>query len=225
MENKWREKHFEVISDFLERLNKETDDYILKGGTSLMMCYHLDRFSEDIDLDSTNRRMIGDFVKWYCSYYDYSYRIAKDTPTVKRFMIYYGGVEKPLKVEISFRKKYTNRDEVSNINGINVYNINQLAIMKANAYTGRDKIRDFYDVCFICNNYWDELEDSVKSIITTALEYKGFEQYEYIIKDQKDILIDNDKLLDDFLNTCNKLGLLTNESVFQETEEEDLEIE
>ena len=44
-----KENHFSVICDFLDYLNNKTSDFILKGGTSLMVCYKLDRFSEDID--------------------------------------------------------------------------------------------------------------------------------------------------------------------------------
>ena len=81
--------------------------------------------------------------------------------------------------------------------------------MKASAYSGRDKIRDLYDICFICNNYWNELSEDVKSFIRIAIEYKGLEQFEYIIKDQKDELIDNKKLEDDFLKMYDKLGILS----------------
>lgn len=83
----WREKHYKVISDFLSYLNKKTDDYILKGGTSLLACYNLDRFSEDIDLDGKSNRNIKKIVDEFCKISDYTYRIAKDTDTVKRFMI------------------------------------------------------------------------------------------------------------------------------------------
>lgn len=88
-----------------------------------------------------------------------------------------------------------------------MYDINQLAIMKAAAYTGRDKIRDFYDICFICKNYFEELHQDVKNVIANAIEYKGIEQYDYIVKDQQDDLIDEKKLLTDFLLVCDKLGI------------------
>lgn len=52
----WREQHGVVISLFLKYLNSQTDDFVLKGGTALMTCYKLDRFSEDIDLDGKARR-------------------------------------------------------------------------------------------------------------------------------------------------------------------------
>ncbi|MBO5004360.1 MAG: hypothetical protein J6D03_03740 [Clostridia bacterium] len=75
--------------------------------------------------------------------------------------------------------------------------------------TGRDKIRDLYDVCYICNNFWDELSNDVKNMIRVAVEYKGLEQFEYVIKDQKDELINNEKLETEFLKMYEKLGLLS----------------
>jgi len=44
-----------VIDDTLRFINDRTDRFILKGGTSLMECYGLDRMSEDIDLDSVDK--------------------------------------------------------------------------------------------------------------------------------------------------------------------------
>ena len=41
--NNWRDEHYKVISEFLKYLNEKTDEFILKGGTSLLTCYNLDR--------------------------------------------------------------------------------------------------------------------------------------------------------------------------------------
>ena len=84
--------------------------------------------------------------------------------------------------------------------------------MKANAYIGRDKIRDLYDLSFICNRYWDTLPAALKTVIRNAVEYKGIEQFDYIIREQQDDLIDKDKLADDFLSMYDKLGLLYDEN-------------
>lgn len=205
--NNWRDEHYKVISEFLKYLNEKTDEFILKGGTSLLTCYNLDRFSEDIDLDARSNKNIKKIIDDFCKQYKYTYRIAKDTDTVKRFMINYENLEKPLKIEISYRRKDIKDEEIAKINGIVVYKINEICLMKASAYSGRDKIRDLYDVCFICNNYWDELSEDVKSFIRIAVEYKGIEQFEFIIKDQKDELIDNKKLEEDFLKMYDKLGI------------------
>lgn len=122
----WRKEHGKVIADFLKYLNSRTHDFVLKGGTSLMECYGLDRFSENIDLDSRNKH-IEPIVKDFCDMYGYSYRVAKDTDTVKRYMIHYSESEaKPLKIEISYRRREIAPKEVTERNGITVYNIDTL---------------------------------------------------------------------------------------------------
>lgn len=210
MNTNWQKKHGIVIKDFLNYLNNNTDNYILKGGTSLMMCYNLDRFSEDIDLDSTDKHTIKKIVDDFCKINNYKYRVAKDTDTVKRYMIDYGNElkQKPLKIEISYRQRLIDEERHKKVNNIRVYNIDDLCLMKASAYNSRDKIRDLYDISFICNNYWDELSKQSKTVVRNALEYKGLEQFDYLIRTQKDELIDSDKLASDFLFLYDKLDLL-----------------
>ena len=225
----WQTRHAEIISHFLSHLNGITDKFVLKGGTALMTCYGLDRFSEDVDLDGIDEG-IETIVEEFCKNRGFTFRIAKDTETVKRYMINYGNSGKPLKVETSFRKKTIPMDEVVKIGGIAVYNISSLCVMKANAYAGRDRIRDLYDLVFICNKYWDELSDQIKSVVRNAVEFKGIEQFDYLMKEQQDELIDKNKLADGFLEMYDNIGLLYNERERQiiteafETQETDMGI-
>lgn len=200
--------HEFVISSFLKDLNMDSDAFILKGGTSLRLCYGLDRFSEDIDLDAPPGNDLVEFVDQFCKQHSYSYRIAKNTDTVKRCFINYGNEGRPLKIEASYRRKEISEDDCTFINGIHVYKIDRIAQMKSNAYAARDKIRDLYDVVFICKNYFDELSVPTKNLLSDAIANKGLEQFDYLIATQKDLLIDNDKLASDFLEVNNKLGLL-----------------
>lgn len=209
----WRTKHGEVIRDFLLFLNCRSQDYILKGGTSLMLCYQLDRFSEDIDLDCTHSQLIKSIVDEFCISRHYQYRIAKDTSTVKRFMIHYGNEEKPLKIEVSYRKRFISPDDYTQINNVTVYKIDEICRMKTHAYSSRDRIRDLYDLSFICNRYWEQLSDGTIKSVQDCVSYKGLEQFDYLIATQSDPLIDNDKLAIDFLNMYDKLGLLIEESI------------
>lgn len=209
MYNDWRDEHRIVIDSFLEFLNKKSEEFILKGGTALLTCYNLDRFSEDIDLDSKSKRNIEKIIEDFCKKNGYTYTIPKNTDTTKRFMIQYNNELKKLKVEVSYRRNNIKETEYTKINNILVYNINELCLMKSMAYTGRDKIRDLYDICFICNNYWNKLSDDVKNSLRVAFEYKGLEQFEFVVKDQKDELINNEKLANDFIKVFDKLGLLS----------------
>ena len=207
--SEWRKEHRAVICDFLQQLNKQTDEYILKGGTSLMLFYNLDRFSEDIDLDSINPHKIKSFVKEFCEKNGYSYRVAKDTETVQRYMINYQEDSfslKPLKVEISFRKdKFPPPTEQVVINDTVVYSVNAICKMKAEAYKNRDKIRDLYDLGFICEKYWNTLSNETKDAVVHSVKAKGIEQFDYVTKNQKDELIDYDKMLTNFLDMCCKI--------------------
>ena len=84
--------------------------------------------------------------------------------------------------------------------------------MKANAYSSRDRIRDLYDITYIINNKFEELNPYVKSLIRSALEYKGLEQFDYITRQERDDLIDNDELESEFLEAFDRLGLIAKTS-------------
>jgi hypothetical protein len=206
--------HQNVITTFLDYINAQTSNFILKGGTALLACYGLDRFSEDIDFDSEpqNGENIVPIVDRFCLEKKYNYRVAKNTDTVKRCMIHYDIPNTPLKVEVSHRRKEIPEDETAIINNIAVYKIEPLCIMKVNAYAGRDKIRDLYDLAFIYNNFSDRLSAQATSLIRNAIEYKGIEHFDFLIKDQRDDLINGDKLTDDFLRMYDRLGLLYDEN-------------
>ena len=203
-------KHEAIITDFLKELNKETDAFILKGGTALRQCYGLDRFSEDIDLDSSAKNIIL-FARKYCRQNGFELREAKNTDMVKRVFITYASDVKGLKVEVSYRRKHIFEEEIVRKNGITVYSIDRLASMKAAAYIARDKIRDLYDITFICNHYFDMLSDTTKNLLRDSFEQKGLENFDYLIQTGQDPLIDNGKLAEDFLVTLDKLEILYEE--------------
>lgn len=201
-------EHEKIIVSFLQFINKNSNDFILKGGTALKQCYNLNRFSEDIDFDVKNKANLIDFVQLYCDKNHFSFRVGKNTDTVQRCFINYGTNEKPLKVEASYRNRIISNDDIKSINSITVYSINRLAQMKANAYASRDKIRDLYDLSFICNHFYSNLSSQTINILSDAVGNKGIEQFDYLLSTQYDPLIDKDKLASDFLSMNEKLGLL-----------------
>lgn len=206
-------KHRAVIGEFLAFVNANQSPYILKGGTSLMECYGLDRFSEDIDLDCQRSAAASDAfrrrIERFCDSSGYGFRIAKSTETVSRAFIRYPGGDKPLKVEVSYRRGRIERDAFTEINGIKVYTISEIAIQKAGAYLARDKIRDLYDLTFIVNEYANDLLPGALSAVTNAFEYKDLDQFDYLVRTQDDPLIDKEKLLDGFLRSFETLGILS----------------
>lgn len=63
--NDYQIKQLEIMENFLKDLNRETASFVLKGVTALMLCYDLDRFSEDIDFDGTIEK-IKPYVEKFC---------------------------------------------------------------------------------------------------------------------------------------------------------------
>jgi len=202
-----RIKHKTVIKSFLKKLNEESDAFILKGGTALMICYNLNRFSEDIDLDCTHQKL-KEFVRRFCDSEGYSFRVGQETDTTHRFFIHYDENNKPLKIEVSYRNKKISPNTYNKVNGIQVYTIDRLCQLKSGAYQNRDKIRDLYDLSFIINHYYDKLSDNTINIVKDALSYKGFENFDYITSTQKDDLINVNVLADSYLKMYDKLELL-----------------
>ena len=209
-----RQEHLSVIRNILEAFNSQRDNpYVLKGGTALSLCYSLNRFSEVIDLDAASttisqERFKHDILR-ICAANRYNCRIGKYTPTAKKAYIDYGHPDKPLKVELSLRRKVIPDNLVCTKNGIQVYTLDEMARLKAAAYNGRDKIRDLYDVTYIITHFYDSLGESARDALRTALEYKDLEQYDYIVRTQKDELIDPEVIETMFLESFDKLGLLS----------------
>lgn len=165
-------------------------NFVLKGGTALMLYYGLDRYSEDIDLDAFNEMDVSLYLT-NPGYDIWNIRIAKDTPTVFRIMLDYGAKSDlgnyPLKIEVSSRnKKMLNKGlyDIVEIDGVKVYHIKEIINMKVATFGQRDKIRDLYDLGFLLNkypNYFDE--HKLKSIIIN-MEYKGLENLSLLLQDE-----------------------------------------
>ena len=192
------------MRNILTQVNQHSDNYILKGGTALLMCYGSTRFSEDIDFDAVGTKK---GIQQILDKYGWNYRVAKNTDTVKRYLIHYGG-EKPLKIEISYRRNVFDESMYyRHSSGILVYTLNDLTRLKALAFNKRDKIRDLYDVVFICQNYWQSLCNENKKLIVDSFCRKGIDYYEYISETQQNEFINNEALGYAYLEVLDKLGI------------------
>ncbi|MCL2137853.1 MAG: nucleotidyl transferase AbiEii/AbiGii toxin family protein [Coriobacteriia bacterium] len=189
--------------------------FVLKGGTALMECYGLDRMSVDIDLDGvhadsyTLQPILEKHIAAYSEKNNYTLRVGKNTETVQKLYLHYNLVEEaPLKIEVSYRRAQIEESETRIISGYKVYTLDALAQMKASAYLARDKIRDLYDLVFICDRYFDDLAAETKRVLLNAFEYKDIAQFDYLVRTQDDTLIDKDLLAQRFLGALDKLGLI-----------------
>lgn len=127
---------------------------VLKGGTALLLIYQLDRFSEDLDFDSSKKMRLESRIQEAVSTYVKvkSIDLLKDTDTVSRYRLVYEtpcGIQR-LKIETSLR---SNPTESHIIDGIRVYPIQTLIQQKLNALENRTRARDLYDVSFLARKY------------------------------------------------------------------------
>jgi len=153
----------EIHKKFMRRIAESLTDtpYILKGGTSLLFGYGLDRFSEDLDFDAVKKLNLESKIRaaQTTDMEIIEIKIPKDTKTVQRYKVVYKTEfgERSLKIETSFRNKEIDTKLYSKQEGINMYNIDVLLTNKIRAaYSGdtpRTAARDLFDIHFILENY------------------------------------------------------------------------
>jgi len=129
---------------------------VLKGGTALLLCHGLDRFSEDLDFDAPKKLNLESRIENALAPLCQSCRLTrtKDTDTVQRYRIEYlmGGLEGRLKVEVSCRDPIAPQDVIER-SGIRTYAVQRLIEQKLNALSGRTAARDLYDVHFLAKHH------------------------------------------------------------------------
>ncbi len=211
---KWQKDRISIIEEILSVIM--SNNFILKGGTALMLYYGLDRFSEDIDLDSktTNMNILKDLEKYnQKNNKEWKISLKKDTDTVFRIMVDYGAEKEngnyPLKIEISSRNKdllRSNNLEYNNIEGVNVYSLEEIIDMKISAFNNRDKIRDFYDIAFFLREKEELFDINRIKRIKLKLDYQNMEDLECLLKDEFEVYelkkIDVTKII---INTYDKI--------------------
>lgn len=214
--NQEEQTHILFMKTILKKINDRDLPLYLKGGTSLLLCYGLDRFSEDIDLDSIKKFNLESLI--YESANEIGINIEgitkpKNTDTTQRYKIKYQGRDKALKVETSFRSKEINPKEISIINDIRVYNIENIISMKIDALLGRIKSRDFYDVGYLLENYSNNFSISQKQII-----FENFMNQSFIdqflsdfetddILNEEDFFISYDRINESIINSQDVLNI------------------
>lgn len=185
------EEHLNIIKDVLKTLFSSTagSNLTLKGGTALLLYYSLDRFSEDIDLDAT-KVDIGNILGKYVKQKGYKIRNTKDTNTTQRYMIDYGE-KSSLKVEVSKRSMQMSEYGVKTFEGVNVYSLEDLLVMKINAYLSpnRNKIRDLYDISHIYFKTDVVIDERIKRRLIEMFSWDNLEHIDHLIDNHKDVII------------------------------------
>ncbi|MFA6760274.1 MAG: nucleotidyl transferase AbiEii/AbiGii toxin family protein [Sulfuricurvum sp.] len=93
----------------------------------------------------------------------------------------------PLKIEVSNRNRpllQAGLLSYDKIDGVNVYSIDELIKMKTVAFSGRDKIRDFYDLGFLLEKYPSEFSKESLFAVHEKILYAGVDELNLLLKDE-----------------------------------------
>lgn len=154
-----QQTHVRMMREVL-RAVQETP-LVLKGGTALLLCYGLDRFSEDLDFDAPKKLNLESRIENSLRPITQQLRITrtKDTDTVQRYRIEYesASVQGRLKVEVSCRDAVDETDVLER-HGVRTYRAARLIAQKINALENRTTARDLYDVHFLATHFRSEFE-------------------------------------------------------------------
>lgn len=203
----WQKEHERVVNEFLEYLNLNSKDFVLKDDTALIKGYGLECFSEDICLDAQQGSRIREIVAAFCVTNGYEYKEVKNTVATEKYTIHYHHDYKPLEISVSYRATAIDQSICTNIGNILIYEFNPLLMMKITTYMGRNKTRDLYDIAFMCNKHFKSLLPETTMLLQNMWEYKGLVHFDYIIHTQKDELVDLEKLKNEVINMCNNVEL------------------
>ncbi len=145
----------------------------LKGGTALLLCYGLDRFSEDLDFDGNKKVNLASRISRVLVARGGdggSVETTKDTDTVQRLRILYPVLEGMgrLKVETSFRDGFGPADTVL-VDGLRTYRVSRLIGMKVAAFTDRTAARDLYDLRFLAENFRGDFSVPDAAVMSAAV--------------------------------------------------------
>lgn len=177
-----KEAHKRLMEAVCHAIAGDNKPLVLKGGTALLLCYGLDRFSEDLDFDLEHPITTHMNVKSLCleavklvNKRGLGARLArfsepKKTSTTHRcrpvFRIAGQAADFPIRIEISSRQAPAVED-VAVVEGIKVYVPDCIARHKLVASVKnpenqfRTAARDLHDLAFIASHLESELSGAV----------------------------------------------------------------
>lgn len=152
------EAHKQLMESVLKGL-AETP-LVLKGGTGLLLGYGLDRFSEDLDFDSSRKMNLESKIRRSMpqDFQLHQIHTLKNTDTVTRYRANYSSSQgaRSLKLEVSYRTPAPDGD-VRVIDGIRIASLPRILDQKLRAaHDGQDtrtKVRDLYDIEYIARRF------------------------------------------------------------------------
>lgn len=197
-----------LLKQTVQSITRANTSIVLKGGTALMLCYGLARFSEDIDLDSRMKpgnfkglieRSLKETMKFIPST-AFSVSSKKDTETTCRVVCNFENGYR-LKVELKANVAMVPRELVE-VDGIRTYTIDRLAQNKLDCILGstgsepRTTARDLHDIAFICRSYKEDLSAQTAERLGLLAQQTAALLDRYMVVYEEDPLVNTDLLRD-----------------------------
>ncbi|MFW6009495.1 MAG: nucleotidyl transferase AbiEii/AbiGii toxin family protein [archaeon] len=159
---------------FLFALSKiSPQSIVFKGGTSLMICYNLDRFSEDLDFNIIKDINIEELLKEIMKFfektgYQAQFSLKRKTNTSQNYSIYIKGplyMGKP-ESQTTIELNFSHKDDIflnyfpKKVNHvfddfpqfyINTLSLEEIFAEKIRCILTREKARDVYDFLYLIN--------------------------------------------------------------------------
>lgn len=201
-----RQRHVDLMRHIAQEVTARTgDNFVLKGGTALLLAYGLPRFSTDLDFDG--RHTSVDLTASLRAGVEaagiptHNLGTTKNTWTVPRHMVHYrDDTMRPLKVEASYRQAdQIDEADITVIDDIRTYTIDKLASLKIDALVGRTKARDIFDTSYLLTKYPEAITDTDLQRIDQLIDIIGLNDLEAIMLDD-DILKRFDLIVQNCIN-------------------------
>lgn len=141
-------------------LSRSTLDFVFKGGTALYKFYGLPRFSEDLDFSCSDIASVKSTVTNIFNKRNIS--LGSENKVYDSHLIkglFKGVFTINNDIRLDFSKSKVNHFEVKHYRSkfaelpdflINVMSLEEIFVEKVSALTSRNKIRDFFDVYYLC---------------------------------------------------------------------------
>lgn len=208
--------HEKFIRAFCEEIHGNGKPLVLKGGAAFRLCYGLDRFTENIELDCSIKINLETFLNDNVSQIGLAFpalqgaflQKKKGLPGNNRFILRYGSSQdKHLKIEVSHRPA-TDTKSVCVMNGILVYTIDELIRQKLSALSHRTTARDLHDLVFLAVNYFDQYDHRGWQYLQAMNQKQGEYLSRFSEAYENDSILTTRDLMDDLITLQTQLEAL-----------------
>lgn len=181
---------------------------VLKGGTSLLLGYGLNRWSKDLDFDTTgNKRYKNDFLKAFKNQglkYGDIHETEIDTRIINTILY---DKTKSIKLEVEYNSKYFQEgNNIVNRNGVFMYDIKTLSQMKYEMLMDHKRAHDIFDTAFLIHHFPKNYKEWMLYNIKNRIDKLGIDNIKKSFKmDEVVKRFNTGKIIDDLSNDINKL--------------------